>query len=170
VVYRPTPELLKRLEALESRTWDGLVWRHMFADNPPTRPNESGARWNPPGVPAIYCSLDRVTALAEGDHLVASQSLRPRVKRTIYNLRVHLEKVLDLLSRSRLLELGIGETELSDVDHAGCQRLGGTVEWLEHDGLLVPSARRSGVNLVIFTRKRGPGADFEIVSSEVLER
>jgi hypothetical protein len=51
-----------------------------------------------------------------------------------------------------------------------CQRLGGAVEWLEHDGLLVPFARSSGVNLVIFTRKRGVGADFEIVGSDVLER
>jgi RES domain-containing protein len=96
--------------------------------------------------------------------------LRPTVKRTIYNLRIHLEKVLDLSSRSRLLELGIGDTELSDVDHAGCQRLGGAVEWLEHDGLLVPSARSSGANLVIFTRKRGPGTDLEILGSDVLER
>lgn len=169
MAYRPAPELLKLLEALESRAWDGLAWRHMFADNPPTRANESGARWNPPGVPAIYCSLDRATALAEGDHLVASQPLRPRVKRTIYNLRVHLEKVLDLSSRSRLVELGIGDAELSNVDHAGCQRLGGAVEWLEHDGLLVPSARSSGANLVIFTRQRGPSADFEIVGSDVVE-
>lgn len=46
MVYRPTPELLKLLEALESRTWAGLVWRDMFADNPPTRANEKGARWN----------------------------------------------------------------------------------------------------------------------------
>jgi len=169
VEYRPTQELLKLLEAIESRTWDGLVWRHMFANNPPTRANELGARWNPPGVPAIYCSLDHATALAEGNYAVAVQSLRPTVKRTIYNLRVHLEKVLDLSSRSKLLELGIGEVELSDVDHTGCQRIGGAVEWLEHDGLLVPSARTSGLNLVIFTRKRGPATDFEIVGSEVLE-
>src|SRR5579863_4567349 len=139
----------------------------MFANNPPTRANELGARWNPPGVPAIYCSLDHATALAEGNYAVAVQSLRPTVKRTIYNLRVHLEKVLDLSSRSKLLELGIGEVELSDVDHTGCQRIGGAVEWLEHDGLLVPSARTSGLNLVIFTRKRGPATDFEIVGSEV---
>ena len=170
MAYRPAPELLKLLEALESQAWDGLAWRHMFADNPPTRANESGARWNPPGVPAIYCSLDRATALAEGDYAAAVQPLRPTVKRTIYNLRIHLQKVLDLSSRSRLLELGIGDTELADVDHAGCQRLGGAVEWLEHDGLLVPSARSSGVNLVIFTRKRGPGTDLEILGSDVLER
>lgn len=140
----------------------------MFGDNPPTRANELGARWNPPGVPAIYCSLDRMTALAEGDYAVTVQPLRPTVKRTIYNLRIRMEKVLDLSSRSVLLDLGIGETELSNFDHASCQRIGGAAEWLEHDGLLVPSARSSGVNLVIFTRKQGAGADFEIIDSEVI--
>jgi RES domain-containing protein len=119
VAYRPWQELLKRLEALETGIWDGLAWRHMFADNPPTRVNESGARWNPPGVPAIYCSLDRTTALAEGDYALSAQPLTPTVKRTVYNLRVHLEKVLDLSSPSILLGLGVGETELSNVDHAG---------------------------------------------------
>ena len=170
MAYRPAPKLLKLLEAIQSRAWDGLVWRHMFADNPPTRANESGARWNPPGVPAIYSSLERATALAEGNHAIAMQSLRPAVKRTIYNLHVRLEKVFDLSSRSTLLELGIGEVELSDVDHTGCQKIGGAVEWLEHDGLLVPSARNSGINLVIFTRRHGPATDFEIVGTEVLQR
>ncbi len=67
-----------------------------------------------------------------------------------------------------LLDLGIGDNELANVEHAACQRIGGAVEWLEHDGLLVPSARSSGVNLVIFTRKQGAQAEFEIVSSEVV--
>lgn len=169
VVYRPAPELLKLLEALESRTWAGRVWRHMFADNPPTRANEKGARWNPPGVPAIYCSLDRETALAEGEYVVASQPFRPKVKRTIYILQVRLEKVLDLSNPARLFELGIGEADLADVDHAACQRVGGAVEWLEHDGLLVPSARSSGVNLIIFPRKQGPGADLELLEDEIVE-
>jgi RES domain-containing protein len=169
VVYRPAPELLKLLEAFQSRTWEGSVFRHMFGDNPPTRANDKGARWNPPGVPAIYCSLDRATALAEGEYLVGLQPFRPSVKRTIYTLRVHLEKALDLSNRSRPLELGIGVAELSDVDHATCRTVGGAVEWLEHDGLLVPSARNSGVNLVVFTRKSGPGLDLEIVDSEVVE-
>lgn len=168
MVYRPAPALLKLLEALESKAWDGLVWRHMFGDNPPTRQNELGARWNPPGVPAIYASLDRDTALAEGDYAIAVQPLRPTVKRTIYKLHVRLGKVLDLSDRSVLFELGVNERELANVDHTACQRIGGTVEWLEHDGLLVPSARGSGANLVIYPRKQSADADFEIIDSEAV--
>ena len=166
---RPTADVLKVLEALESKPWGGTVWRHMFGDNPPTRENRLGARWNPAGVPAIYVSLNRGTALAEGEYAAAIQSLRPTVKRAIYKLLVRLGKVLDLSSRSVLHELGINEPELANVDHTDCQRIGGAVEWLEHDGLLVPSARSAGGNLVIFTRKRGPDAYFEIIDSEVLK-
>ena len=140
----------------------------MFGENPPNRANQLGARWNPPGVPAIYCSFDRETALAEGNYAVTVQPLRPTVKRTIYTLRVRLEKVLELTDRSILLDLGIGATELSEVDYAPCQRIGGAAEWLENDGLLVLSARGSGMNLVIFPRKL-PDAEFEIVDSELLE-
>ncbi len=82
------PGLLDQLEALEPRPWRGTVWRHMFAEYPPDRPNTTGARWNPPGTAAIYTSLDRSTAVAEGDHMVAMQPIRPRPKRTVYEIRV----------------------------------------------------------------------------------
>ena len=164
----PALEILKVLEALQSKVWEGRVWRHMFGDNHPERRNQRGARWNPAGVPAIYCSVERATAIAEGDYVVAVQSLRPAAKRTLYQLDVHLDKVLDLTGRAVLRELHIGERELSDVDHAVCQNIGGAVEWLEHDGLLVPSARHEGINLVIFPRKQRPAANFDIVDSEII--
>jgi len=69
-----------------------------------------------------------------------------------------------------LLELGFNKQELANVDHAACQRIGGAVEWLEQDGLLVPSAWNSGVNPVIFTRKQGAEADFEIIEKEIVSQ
>jgi RES domain-containing protein len=162
-------DLLNALEAIQHQPWEGFVWRHMFADNPPTRINDKGARWNPPGVPAIYCSLDRATALAEGDYAVSVQSLRPTAKRTIYKLRVSLKRVLDLSPSPILRELGLRKHELSSTDHSACRRIGGAVEWLEHDGMIVPSARSSGRNLVIFQRHQSAEADFEIVAAEVIK-
>ena len=137
------PDLLDRLESLEGKPWSGAVWRHMFGEYHPTRENTRGARWNPRDVPAIYTSLERATAVAEGDYVILMQPLRPSVKRTLYEIRITLDYVVDLSYRPLLRELGITEEELSGSDYAGCQRLGGAVEWLEHDGLLVPSARHS---------------------------
>ena len=159
-------DLLRVLEALEAKIWDGIAWRHMFGENHPSRANQAGARWNPPGVPAIYCSLDRATALAEGDYAVSVQPLRPTAKRTIYKLHLRLEKVLDLSSGAALLDLGIDGHELSNANHVACQTIGGAVEWLEHDGMLVPSARGAGPNLVVFPRHQTPEADFEVIDSE----
>ena len=35
-------------------------------------------------------------------------------------------------------DLGIGQDEMSNANHAPCQTVGGAVEWLEHDGMLIP--------------------------------
>jgi RES domain-containing protein len=45
----------------------------MFGDYPPDAENILGARWNPPGVAAIYTSLTREGALAEAEHQIAIQ-------------------------------------------------------------------------------------------------
>jgi RES domain-containing protein len=161
-------DLLNAIEAIQHQAWEGIVWRHMFADNPPTRVNDKGARWNPAGVLAIYCSLDRATALAEGDYAISLQPLRPSAKRTIFKLRISLNRVLDLSTPSILRELGLSEDEFLGTDHMPCRRIGGAVEWLEHDGMLVPSARSAGRNLVVFPRNRTKAADFEVLDTEVI--
>lgn len=65
MIYRP--EMLDLLSAAVS-SWDGTVYRHMFASQPPTRANMGGARWNEPNLAAIYTSCERETALAEAEY------------------------------------------------------------------------------------------------------
>ena len=62
----------------------------MFADHPPDAENTCGARRNPQGVAAICTSLARDGALAEAEHQVAIQPIRPRARRTIYTLELTL--------------------------------------------------------------------------------
>jgi RES domain-containing protein len=81
----------------------------MFAGHSPERENTSGARWNPPGVSAIYASLSVEGALAEAEHQIAMQPVRPRARRTLYELRVTLHSVLNLSERTLLAALGIGQ-------------------------------------------------------------
>ena len=162
-------ELLQALERFEARTWRGIVYRHMFASYSPERENTLGARWNPPEVPAIYTSLARETALAEADYQISMEPLRPVVRRTIYRIQVSLRSVLDLSAPGTLAKLGINEPELAAIDHASCQRIGGAVEWLDNDGLLVPSARiTDGVNLAIYPNRQGPSYEFRVLDSEVI--
>lgn len=164
VIY--TPEVLDRLQAVEPQTWDGTAFRHMWADYPPDRENTRGARWNPRDVPAIYVSLDRDGALAEAEHQIAMQPVRPRARRTIYQLCVTLAALLDLTDARVLEDLGIGHDELTAFDMLVCQQVGGAASWLEADGILVPSARAEANNLVIFTNNVRSDAMFEVIGQE----
>ncbi len=146
-------DLLDAIAALPVIGFDGGTWRHMFGDNPPELANTGGARWNPPGVDAIYSSLERETAIAEGDYRLQLEPIRPRAKRTVYRLTVRLASVVDLRSPEVRRRLGLSDADLADLTMSKTSAVGGAVEWLGHDGMLVPSMRAEGTNLVIFPNR-----------------
>jgi RES domain-containing protein len=161
-------ELLAKLDELRANQWQGEVFRHMFGDYPPERENQKGARWNPPEIPAIYASLTLDIALAEADFQISLQPVRPRARRTIYRISVTLSSVIDLSERTRLAALGISEDDWVSLDHRACQHLGGAIAWLGNDGLLVPSARADGVNLVIFPNQQKSDYEFRTIDSTLI--
>jgi RES domain-containing protein len=163
------PALVDLLAEAPAGNWTGRAWRHMFAEYPPDRVNTTGARWNPPGVGAIYVSLSRDGALSEARYRLESEPRPIRVKQTLYELEISLHQVLDLSSEGSLGRLGIGIAELQSRDMTACRRVGYAAEFLEHDGLIVPSARHSGQNLVIFDRHRRLTCRFETVNAEVIQ-
>lgn len=157
------PVLLDALERFDGRPWTGVVQRHVLGSYPPDRANVRGARWNPPEVSALYVSLDRATAEAEGTRILEVQSVAPRVNRSIYELEVKLGSVIALSEVADLAAIGLSEDDLRNDDFEACQRVGGAVAWIGHDGLFVPSARLDGGrNLVIFTANMGPESDLQI--------
>ena len=108
--------------------------------------------------------LSEETALAEGEHLVASQPVPPKRGRHVHHGTLALERVLDLRDPGTLRELGIDSTTLPARDHTACQRVGGTAAWLGAQAIIVPSARAAGANLVIFYQN--VPADFEVTFAE----
>jgi RES domain-containing protein len=163
-------ELLARISQLGAVGWEGEVFRHMFADFPPDRENTVGARWNPPEVPAIYTSQTRAGALAEGEYQILMQPRRPKAKRTIYKIGLLLANVITITDPKILRAFGIERNELEGIDPGMCQRLGGAVERLGHDGLVVPSARSSALNLVVFPNRQVANRyRFEILDTEVID-
>lgn len=158
--------LIQALSQIRPKPWTGLVFRHMFADFPPERENRSGARWNPPETPAIYTSLGREVALAEAEYYIKIQPLRPSAQRRLYTVSVRLSSVLDFSEWELLRKFGVEKDSFAPADYTSCQKVGGAVEWLGHDGLLIPSARADGTNLVIFPNQRKPDHRFEVLRSE----
>jgi RES domain-containing protein len=161
-------ETVEALEHISPSNWKGIVYRHMFANFPPERENTRGARWNPTETPAIYASLDRDVAIAEADYYISLQPVPPRARRVVYRIEVALGSVLDLSDPATLAQVGLSIGLLATIDHSKCQEIGGAAEWLEHDGLLVPSARAPGVNLVIFPNRKKPSYRFDVLDSEEL--
>lgn len=160
------PRLLDAIEALPVTAWQGHVWRHMFNDYPPDKVNTSGARWNPPGVGAIYTALHRTTALAEGQHAIDVQPCRTYARRVLYELEVSVADLIDLTAPGALQAVGLSTNDVSADDLAACQRVGGAAAWLSRGGLLVPSARDANANLVIIVGTTGLEDDLTIRAQE----
>lgn len=163
------PALLDALERLPAADWQGRVWRHMFNDYTPDRVNTSGARWNPPGVGAVYTALDREAALAEGQYAIDVQPQRTYAQRVLYQVEVSVHELVDLTGTGTLAALGVNHDDVAADDHGACQRVGGAAAWLERGGLLVPSARNPGTNLVILVGRLDLDDDLVIVEREVIE-
>jgi RES domain-containing protein len=86
----------------------------------------------------------------------------------LYEVDATLHNVLDLTDDNLLQSLKIDQVALGAHPPDACQQVGGAAEWLGHDGILVPSARHSGVNLVIYPNQRSVDALFEVVSEREL--
>jgi RES domain-containing protein len=162
------PEMLDTLQSAAASAWEGTVYRHMFGSHPVGRSNTEGARWNVPGLGAIYASCERETALAEADYYISLQPLRPRAMRMLYTIHVSLKNVIDLTTTHLLSRLGITADVLSSIDQSPCRTIGAAVNWLGHDGLLAPSARRhGGTNLVIYHQDLATSA-FVVTDEEII--
>lgn len=161
-----SPHVLDVLQAVNPASWEGVAFRHMFAGLPPDKENTRGARWNPPDTGAVYLSTGRDGAIAEAEYHLSLQTPRPRARRTLYEVSITLESVLDLTA---VADLGIGAHELNDPEMQACMEVGGAAAWLEHDGILVPSARSTAVNLVIYPANTQPTAVFDVIAQEDLE-
>jgi len=121
----------------------------MFNDYTPGRVNTAGARWNPPGVGAIYTALHCGTALAEGQHAIDIQPRRTFARRVLYEVEVSVPGLVDLTGPGALAAVGLSAADVAADSHVACQQVGGAAAWLGRGGLLVPSARDAGSNLVI---------------------
>lgn len=148
------PRLLDALEASEvGVVVRGTVWRQILDPTSVMRPNQRGARWNPPGAEALYCSLNPETAAAEIDNLVNRQPVPITRERRTYAIEVRLERVIDLRPTPWAATFNY-DYDINSL--ANCQEIGGAVSWLGISGLIVPSLRRDADNLVVFVANLEP--------------
>jgi RES domain-containing protein len=144
---------------------------------------QTGGRWNPQGIKAIYASASPVTAAYEAyrnfaAYGFAKSTVRPRV---FCGAKVNLQQLLDLTNPGIRRRLGFTLAEMLDEDWLAIQDEGDE-SWTQaagrgasmagFEGLLVPSARDrpQGINVVIFPGKLRTGSTIRILGGNELPR
>lgn len=139
-----------------------------------------GGRWNPPGITAIYSSLDPITATKESyqeftNYGFKQENIKPRV---MAGARVKVHRLLDLTDAKIRRKLGFRLDELtaedwhaiqSEGEESWTQAIGRGCRAAGFEGLLAPSARhRSGKNVVVFPDKLDANSSVDPIAKDEL--
>jgi len=174
-----------RLSLTPHKTWSGLGFRSVVPRYANARDMTSGVgafrgggRWNSPGIHAVYASLEPGLSVNEAMGVVFSDrgfsvsDIRPRL---VAGLRCQLSSVIDLTIDSSVPQwLDLGELLKEDWNsanangHESASQAFGRAVSEGSEALLVPSARRQGVNLVIYPKSLRADSVFEIEGLEEL--
>jgi hypothetical protein len=158
-------ELLDRLEALEGIAVDSSYFRVGRAGRDPTRGYAANGRWSKANeLEVLYTAEMAEGALAEIGYRMALEPIWPsKIAHEIAELKIKLDNVCDLSNFSDLGQLGIDVGRYESYDYHLTQAVSAAVRFLEFDALLVPNARHSSNNLVVYTDLVDPSS-IEIVS------
>lgn len=144
--------ILDALDAMDPVLFEGTVWRITRAGRDATRGSAANGRWSPGGtVEVLYTSLERDGALAEIGYRLSLEPVWPsRLQHEIHELSARIERALQFAEIASLAMLGVDVSRYGSLDYTATQALAAAAHFLEFDGLLVPSARHSSANLVLF--------------------
>jgi RES domain-containing protein len=138
-----------------------------------------GGRWNPPGIRAVYMSLDPVTATKESYQELAKFGFKDSIKpRVMAGAKLKLRRLLDLTDAKVRRKLRFRLDELTREDWHAIQS-GGVESWTQaigrgcrlagFEGVIAPSARyRGGKTVVAFPDNLGKGSSIELMLKEEL--
>lgn len=162
--------VLDALDAKDPIPFEGTVWRITRAGRDATRGSAANGRWSPGGsIEVLYSSLERDGALAEIGYRLSLEPVWPsRIQHEIHELSAQSERSLQFADVASLSTLGVDVSRYESFDYGATQALAAAAHFLEFDGLLVPSARHSSANLVLFMDRGFPGS-LEIRSSELVD-
>ena len=159
--------ILDALEALDPIAFHGEVWRTTRKGREPTRGSAANGRWSPGGsFEVLYTSLERDGALAEIGFRLSLEPIWPsRLKHEIHRIQATTPRTLKFADVASLVILGVDASRYETFDYETTQAVAAAAHFLEFDGLLVPSARYSTSNLVVFMDSAG-GRALDLRSSE----
>lgn len=166
ITRRHDRELLDALEEIGSKQFDKFVWRVVRDGREPLQGYPAGGRWDPRGeFEVLYTSLEPTGALVEVHYHLSRAPVFPSMARyKLHQISARAEKVLHLDIQS-LEFLGVEKAHYASSNYERTQAIGAAAYFLGFDGILVPSARTDGSNLVLFLDRIDPG-NLEVLKSE----
>ena len=163
--------ILDALEQIDPEPFEGDVWRIARRGRNPLQGSTAGGRWSPSGgFEVLYTSLERQGALAEIGYRLSLEPIWPsRIEHDIHLLAARTERTLRFADIASLAPLGVDAARYGSFDYAATQAIAAAAHFLEFDGLVVPSARHTCANLVIFLERLGPGALLRVRRTEPVD-
>ena len=150
-------QILDALDALPRTVFEGRVWRVVREGRDPTLGGPSSSRWCDGQFDILYTSLERDGAVAEIYAFLSMQPVFPSKMRWFgFELEVRTQKTLRLADLAALQALGVDIANYGDRRYARTQEIADAAQFLGFDGLLAPSARGPGANLMLFTSRLAP--------------
>jgi RES domain-containing protein len=164
-------ELLDALEALPSEAFSGETWRVTAKGRDALRGSTAGGRWSPPGeFEVLYTSLARAGALAEIGYRLSLEPVWPsRLEHEVHRITARTNCSLRLADMNCLSTLGVDVRRYTNFEYSVTQAIAAAAFFLDFDGLIVPSARSTELNLVIFTEELDRGERLKIKATEPVD-
>lgn len=170
-VRRRDSALLDAIEAVDPVPYEGPVWRVARDGRDPCVCSTSGGRWDDGTFEVLYTAMERDGAIAElYFHLKRGQPVFPsQVHYKLHELKAKLERALQLLDLEALGRLGLDVSTYGRLsyrerraEYPRSQDIAEAAHFLGFDGLIVPSARWSGKNAVLFCNPLPPSARYHV--------
>lgn len=164
-------ELLDALESRPSEAFGGETWRVTAKGRDPLRGSTAGGRWSPPGeFEVLYTSLARAGALAEIGYRLSLEPVWPsRLEHELHRITAQTNNSLRFADVSSLSTLGVDVRRYTNFEYTVTQAIAAAAFFLDFDGLIVPSARITELNLVIFCEKLDIGERLKVETSELVD-
>lgn len=143
------------MDALDSLTpivYSGALWRTSSPNRDPLLGGTGGGRWSVPGsTEALYTSLEANTSLSELYYHLSTAPVFSSMPVQLCEIRANKLSVLDLRDGGLLKNLGIDDPASTSSQYLDKSRaIGAIAEFLEFHGIIVPSVRTNGDNLVLY--------------------
>ena len=144
--------ILDTLESLDPENFERTAWRIARKGRDPLRGAIAAGRWNAIGeMEALYTSTEQDGALAEVGYRLSLEPIWPsKIEHQAHQVSIKADNALRLEDLAGLEKPGVDVARYESFEYATTQAIAAAAHFLQFDALIVPSARHTAPNIVLF--------------------